>query len=42
VGDQQYIFTVIQDHVKNNEFLRQKTRETIDKMLATIARPKSA
>jgi len=42
VGSQQYIFTVIQDHVKNNEFYRQKTRETIDKMLATIARPKSA
>lgn len=42
VGNQQYIFTVIQDHVKNNEFYRQKTRETIDKMLATIARPKSA
>ena len=42
VGSEQYIFTVIQDHVKNNEFLRQRTRETIDKMLATIARPKSA
>ena len=42
VGAQQYVFTIIQDHVKNNEFYRQKTRETIDKMLATIARPKSA
>ena len=39
VGDSQYVFTVIADHVKQTEYSRQLARETIDKMLGTIARP---
>ena len=39
VGQSQYVFTVIADHVKQTEYSRQLARETIDKMLGTIARP---
>jgi len=42
VGANEYVFTVIADHVKQNEYSRQLARETIDKMLATIAKPKIA
>ena len=42
VGANQYVFTVIADHVKQTEYSRQLARETIDKMLATIAKPKTA
>ena len=38
-GSKQYVFTVINDHVRPREYYRQLTREAIDKMLATIARP---
>lgn len=40
VGSEQYVFTVIADHVKQNENSRQLARQTIDRMLATIAKPR--
>ena len=40
VGNDQYVFTVIADHVKQNENSRQLARLTIDRMLATIAKPR--
>jgi D-alanyl-D-alanine carboxypeptidase/D-alanyl-D-alanine-endopeptidase (penicillin-binding protein 4) len=39
VGQSQYVFTVIADHVKQNASSRQLAQQTIDKMLATIAKP---
>jgi D-alanyl-D-alanine carboxypeptidase len=39
VGDSDYVFAVIADHVANRESVRQGARVAIDKMLATIARP---
>ena len=39
VGDSDYVFAVIADHLANRESVRQAAREAIDKMLATIAKP---
>ena len=39
VGDTDYVFAVIADHLANRESVRQAAREAIDKMLATIAKP---
>ena len=39
VGENQYAFTFIADRIINRESARIAARETIDKMLATIARP---
>jgi D-alanyl-D-alanine carboxypeptidase len=39
VGNEQYVFAVIADHVKPYERYRAQAREAIDKMLATIAKP---
>jgi D-alanyl-D-alanine carboxypeptidase len=39
VGDSDYVFAVIADHLTNRESVRQAARKTIDKMLATIAKP---
>ena len=39
VGQEQYVFAVIADHVKPYERYRAQAREAIDKMLATIAKP---
>ena len=41
VGSNQYIFAIIADKIKPTEPRRQLARETIDKMLATIAKPKA-
>ena len=41
-GASQYVFAVIADDLKPTERNRQATREAIDKMLATIAKPKPA
>ena len=41
VGDGDYVFAVIADHIANAESARQKARVAIDKMLATIAKPLS-
>ena len=40
IGERQYVFAVIADKIKPTERTRQATREVIDKMLATIAKPK--
>ena len=40
IGETQYVFAVIADKIKPTERTRQATREVIDKMLATIAKPK--
>jgi D-alanyl-D-alanine carboxypeptidase len=42
IGESQYVFAVIADEIKPTELNRQATREAIDKMLATIAKPKPA
>jgi D-alanyl-D-alanine carboxypeptidase len=42
VGEEQYVFAVIADHVKPYERYRAQAREAIDKMLATIAKPAPA
>jgi serine-type D-Ala-D-Ala carboxypeptidase/endopeptidase (penicillin-binding protein 4) len=42
VGEDQYVFAIIADHIKPTELRRKAARETIDKMLATIAKPKPA
>ncbi len=39
VGDHDYVFAVIADHLPNKESVRQNARVAIDKMLATIAKP---
>jgi D-alanyl-D-alanine carboxypeptidase len=39
VGENQYAFTFIADRIINRESARTAARETIDKMLATIAKP---
>jgi len=39
VGEGQYVFAIIADHIKPTEPRRKAARETIDKMLATIAKP---
>lgn len=39
VGNNEYIFAVIADHVKPTETSRALARKTIDKMLATVAKP---
>jgi len=39
VGESDYAFAVIADHVANKETARQSARVAIDKLLATIARP---
>ena len=39
VGRKQYVFAFIADHIINRESARSAARETIDKMLATIAKP---
>ena len=39
VGDHDYVFAVIADHLANKESVRQNARVAIDKMLATIAKP---
>lgn len=41
VGEGDYVFAVIADHIANAESSRQKARVAIDKMLATIAKPPS-
>lgn len=42
VGEQEYVFVVIADRIQPSEPRRKAARETIDKMLATIARPVQA
>ena len=39
VGDKQYVFTFIANQIINRESARSAARVTMDKMLATIARP---
>lgn len=39
VGEKDYVFAVIADHLANRESIRQSARVAIDKMLATIAKP---
>jgi len=39
VGESDYAFAVIADHLANRESVRQDARVAIDKMLATIAKP---
>jgi D-alanyl-D-alanine carboxypeptidase len=39
VGTKQYVFAFIADHIINRESARSAARETIDKMLASIAKP---
>jgi D-alanyl-D-alanine carboxypeptidase/D-alanyl-D-alanine-endopeptidase (penicillin-binding protein 4) len=39
VGNNEYIFAVIANHVKPTETSRNLARHTIDKMLATVAKP---
>ena len=39
VGENQYAFTFIADRIINRESARSAARETIDKMLGTIAKP---
>ena len=41
VGSDQYVFAIIADKIKPTEPRRKLARETIDKMLATIAKPKA-
>ncbi len=40
VGESDFVFAVIADHIGNKESARQSARIAIDKMLATIAKPK--
>ena len=39
VGQAQYIFAIVANHIRNLESARQAARVTIDQMLGTIARP---
>jgi len=41
VGDSDYVFAIIANHIKQNDYSRQLAREAIDKALASIARPKT-
>jgi hypothetical protein len=39
VGNSEYVFAVIANHVTPTEKSRDLARKTIDKMLATVAKP---
>ena len=39
VGDKEYVFAIIANHIHNLESARQAARVTIDQMLGTIAKP---
>ena len=41
VGDNQYVFAIVANHIHNLESARQAARVTIDQMLGTIAKPQN-